>query len=253
MAQRFSGRVVLVTGAAGGIGLASARAFAAEGARVMLVDRDEAGVAAAANALCDEGAEAAHVAADLGDFSACEAMVAATVHRFGALHVAFNNAGIGAALSPSFEDLAVADWDRVLHTNLSAMFYAMKAEVPALVAHGGRAIVNTASITSHVAARGMPAYVASKHGVAGLTRAAALDLIGRGVRVNAVCPGFVRTPMLEGLLALPGLPEQLAAQAPIGRIAEPDEVARAVLFLASDEASYVVGSLMGVDGGFVVP
>jgi len=196
MTRRFESKVVLVTGAAGGIGLAAAEAFAAEGARVMLVDRDGERVEAAAQRLREAGADVAATPADVTRFADCQAMVEATMQRFGALHVAFNNAGIAGAGMQSFEDVSVDEWDRMIDTNLSAVFYAMKAEVPALKAHGGQAIVNTGSVTSLIAARGLPGYTAAKHGVLGLTRAAALDLVASGIRVNVVCPGFVQTPML---------------------------------------------------------
>jgi NAD(P)-dependent dehydrogenase (short-subunit alcohol dehydrogenase family) len=250
--RRFDANVVLVTGAAGGIGLATAQAFAAEGAAVMLADRDDARVAAAAAALREAGAEADHVNADISSADDCHRMVDAAVRRFGALHVAFNNAAVPSPLGVAFEDFSVEQWDRVIAVNLSGMFYAMKAEVPALKAAGGGAIVNTASVASLVAAAGMTPYTASKHGVAGLTRGAALDLVRQGIRVNAVCPGMVDTPMLDKAREVPGVLEQLSAQTPIGRIASPEEIARVVLFLASKEASYMIGALVTVDGGVTV-
>lgn len=250
--MRFVGKIVLITGAASGIGLAVAHAFAAEGARVVLADRDAGGAKAGTDAIRAAGGIASSVSVDVSDFAACEAMVAQAVECFGGLHIAFNNAGIPSAIGGAFEDVAVADWDRLIATNLSAIFYSMKAEIPALRASGGTAIVNTASVASLVAAPGMPAYVASKHGVAGLTKAAALDLIGHGIRVNAICPGFVDTPMLAGAMASAEARAQIEAATPIGRVASAAEVARTVLFLASDDASYMVGALLSVDGGVVV-
>jgi meso-butanediol dehydrogenase / (S,S)-butanediol dehydrogenase / diacetyl reductase len=250
--MRFEGKVVLITGAASGIGLAAARAFAAEGARVMLADRSEEQLNTAVSSIRAAGADAAGVIVDVTDFASCEAMVAHTVATYGGIQIAFNNAGVPCAIGGEFEDFAIADWQRLINTNLSGIFYSMKAEVPVMKVSGGTAIVNTGSIASLIAAPGMAAYVAGKHGVSGLTKAAALDLIRHGIRVNAVCPGFVDTPMLSGAIAVAAARTQIEASVPIQRIAAPQEVANAVLFLASNEASYLVGTLLSVDGGFVI-
>lgn len=249
MNKRFTDKVVLITGAASGIGLATAKSFAEEGAKVVLADRDAEKAQQAATAICSNGGEAAAVFVDVADYASCEAMVAFVKQTYGALHIACNNAGIPSSIGGEFEDFAVAEWQRLMGVNLNGVFYSMKAEVPLLKASAGTAIVNTASVASLIAARGMAAYIASKHGVAGLTKASALDLIGHGIRVNAVCPGVTDTPMLATAMATPGVREAMEAQAPIGRVGTPEEVARAILFLASDDASYMVGSLLSVDGG----
>lgn len=252
ISMRFNQRSVLVTGGASGIGRAAARAFAAEGAVVLVVDRNESGAEAVAEELRASGARASHFAADISDYAQCEAMVAAAVARHGGLHVAFNNAGIPGPFTKKVHEYELAEWQGMMNVNLTGVFHSLKAEVPAMLASGGGAIVNTGSIASLVAAPHMASYVSAKHGVLGLTRAAALDLIPLGIRVNAVCPGGVRTPMLNNAAGHPEFLQQLALSHPIGRIAEPEEVARAVLFLASDEASFVVGDALAVDGGVIL-
>ena len=248
----FDGKSVLITGAASGIGLSCARSFADCGAMVTMADIDPDKLSARAKELSAQGFKVTSVVADVADPGACAEMVAHSVATFGRLDVAVNNAGIPTPIGGLFEDFAVSDWQKVMDVNLNGLFYAMRAEVPALKAAGGGAIVNTASVASLVAARGMSAYVASKHGVAGLTKAAALDLIEHGIRVNAVCPGFVDTAMMAPAKANKAAFDALAAGTPIGRMADPDEITAAIVWLASDAASYAVGQLMVLDGGVVL-
>jgi NAD(P)-dependent dehydrogenase (short-subunit alcohol dehydrogenase family) len=248
MSERFAGRSILVTGAGSGIGRAAAQLFANEGGRVVVVDQDENEAQATVKSIRQAGGEALAIAADVSREADCRGMVERALASYGRLHVAFNNAGIGAS------GFAVADeeevtWSRLIDVNLKGIFLAMKYEIPAMVSAGGGAIVNTASVAGLVGERGIGAYSASKHGVVGLTRTAALDYIGQGIRINAVCPGATRTRILANWFQDPKVESFILSRHPIGRIAEPEEIARAVLFLASDDASFVVGQALAVDGG----
>lgn len=252
MTARFEGRAVLVTGAAGGIGLSTAQLFAAEGARVLLADISEDGVRQAVEAIAAAGGDVAGFAGDLRDADTCLAMVKAATDGFGALHLAVNNAGANSLPYGELEDIDLDDWGRVIDTNVSAVMKAIRAEVPALRESGGGAIINTASAAAISAVAGKAAYVTSKHAVAGLTKAAALDLARHGIRVNAVCPGLTETQMVKSLSGQPELRAAILSDTPLGRMASPEEIARAILFLASDDASYMTGALMVVDGGLTV-
>lgn len=252
MTGTFRDQVVLITGGAGGIGHAAARKFAVEGARVAIADRDISRAERIAFELRDAGHEAIGIEVDVSQQESCEAMVHQCVDAFGGLHVAFNNAGVAAEPGGLFEETDPDVWRRTIDVNLGGLFYAMRAEVPAMKASSGTAIVNTASVTSIVADKGMASYVASKHGAAGLTKAAALDLIEFGIRVNAICPGITDTPLIAGSLAQPGVREYFDSMQPIGRLARPEEIADAALFLASDAASFAVGSILVVDGGMTI-
>jgi NAD(P)-dependent dehydrogenase (short-subunit alcohol dehydrogenase family) len=248
MSGRFAGRGILVTGAGSGIGRAAAQLFAGEGGRVVVVDQDENEAQTTAKSIRQAGGEALAIGADVSREADCRGMVERALAAYGRLHVAFNNAGIGAS------GFAVADeeevtWSRLIDVNLKGIFLAMKYEIPAMVSAGGGAIVNTASVAGLVGERGIGAYSASKHGVVGLTRTAALDYIGQGVRINAVCPGATRTRILANWFQDPKVESFILSRHPIGRIAEPEEIARAVLFLASDDASFIVGQALAVDGG----
>ena len=228
MSGRFAGRGILVTGAGSGIGRAAAQLFADEGGRVVVVDQDENEAQATVKSIRQAGGEAQAIGADVSREADCRGMVERALAAYGRLHVAFNNAGIGAS------GFAVADeeevtWSRLIDVNLKGIFLAMKYEIPAMVTAGGGAIVNTASVAGLVGERGIGAYAASKHGVVGLTRTAALDYIGQGVRINAVCPGATRTRILANWFQDPKVESFILSRHPIGRVAEPEEIARARL------------------------
>jgi NAD(P)-dependent dehydrogenase (short-subunit alcohol dehydrogenase family) len=242
-------RVALVTGGASGLGRASALAFAADGARVVVADVDEAGGAETVASIEHAGGEALFVPTDVTEEGQVAALVAGALARFGGLDAALNNAGTTGA-GGFTADYDVEDWHRTLALNLTAVFLCLRHEIPAMLDRGGGAIVNMASGAGLRGFPGLPAYVASKHGVVGLTRAAALEYAPRGVRVNAVCPGSTRTPMLEGYIAGdPKVERMMTRGVPLGRLGTPDEVARAVVWLCSDAASFVVGHAFAVDGG----
>lgn len=247
---RFEGKVALVTGAAGGIGRASARAFARDGAAVMVVDVDDERGAETVALITTDGGAAEYVHADVAQSAEVQTMVAATIERFGRLDYAHNNAGVAGKLA-DVGDYPEEEWDRVMGVMLRGVFLCMKYELPHLVANGG-AIVNTASGAGLTGYPGQCAYVSSKHGVLGLTKTAALEYGSRGVRVNAVCPGTVWSPMVDAVAKDPKLLAYLETLHPIGRIGTSEEVAEAVVWLCSDESSFVLGHALSVDGGYVI-
>jgi NAD(P)-dependent dehydrogenase (short-subunit alcohol dehydrogenase family) len=249
----YGGKVALVTGAGGGIGRASALAFARHGANVAVIDvNDAAGRETVAMMAALEGGRGHYIHADVSVSADVQAMVAETVATFGHLDFAHNNAGVTGATHPVAE-MPEDEWDRVMGIMLRGVFLGMKYEIPHILAAGGGAIVNTASGAGIVAYPEQSAYVTSKHGVIGLTKTAALEYGKHNIRINAVCPGTVWSPMVEAAITQPGLEAQLIALHPIGRIGTADEIANAVMWLCSDDASFMLGHSLSVDGGYVVP
>ncbi|MBK9142098.1 MAG: SDR family oxidoreductase [Candidatus Melainabacteria bacterium] len=247
---KFQNKVVLVTGAASGIGKATALAFAREGARLVLADLEgEQGEATAARAR-EMGAEAFFVRTDISSGQEVERLVASALETYGRLDCAHNNAGIEGTRIPS-ADLDEKEFQKIIDINLKGTWLCMKHELKAMLANGGGSIVNTASIAGCVGLAGLSAYTASKHGIVGLTRAASLEYAKKNIRINAICPGPIKTPMVENVVkAAPQLEAAILALEPVGRLGEPEEVASAVLFLSSEEASFMTGHAMVVDGGW---
>lgn len=246
MKYPFDGKVALVTGASGGIGRASAIAFAASGARVMVSDvQDDKGEETVA-LIQAAGGEAQYHRCDVSDEGEVNALIAATVSAYGALHFAHNNAGIN---RPGSNEWETADWARSIHTNLDSVMFCMRAEIAVMLGQGGGAIVNTASVNGLVGNPSQPAYVAGKHGVIGLTRSAALRYAKDNIRVNAICPGVVDTPMVAQIAAIPQYRAAMEAMTPMGRMAQPEEIASGVMWLCSEGASFVTGHPLVLDGG----
>jgi meso-butanediol dehydrogenase/(S,S)-butanediol dehydrogenase/diacetyl reductase len=247
MAKRFEEQAALITGAASGIGAATARRLAAEGARAMLVDCDADGLAAIAAEIEASGAEVATQTADVGDYAQVEAATNAAAERFGRLDIVFNNAGIGAyGLTP---DLDLENWHRVIDVDLHSVFYGCRAAIPHLRASGGGSIVNTASISGLFGDYGLAAYNAAKGAVVNYTRTVAIDHARENIRVNAVCPGPIDTALTTPLFANDRLLAEYRELIPMGRPGRAEEVASVVAFLASTDAAYVTGAMVVVDGG----
>jgi NAD(P)-dependent dehydrogenase (short-subunit alcohol dehydrogenase family) len=247
----LEGKVALVTGAASGIGRASALAFAREGARVMASDRDAGGGEETAAAIREAGGDAAFLAGDVTREPDVEALVAETVSRFGSLDCAHNNAGITGAMG-AVHQIDLAAWEGTLAVNLTGVFLCLKHEIAHMLKHGGGAIVNTSSGAGFIGVPGLAPYAASKHAILGLTKTAALENAATGVRVNAVCPGSIDTPMLRGYMSIgPEVEKMIRAGQPGGRLGTPEEIAESVVWLCSDRASFVTGSSLLVDGGAV--
>jgi len=251
MAGRLDGKITVVTGGSSGIGRATALIFAREGAKVVVADMSVAGGEETVRLIQAAGGKAVFSKTDVSQPAEVEAMVRKAVETYGRLDCAFNNAGIEGVIQPTVE-YGETDWDRVIAINLKGVWLCMKAELQQMLKQGSGAIVNTASVAGLIGLPGFSAYVAAKHGVNGLTKTAALEYAKAGIRVNAVCPGAIRTPMFErGIRDNPGMEEQIVAAEPIGRMAAPAEVGEAVVWLCSDAASFVTGLPMAVDGGWV--
>jgi NAD(P)-dependent dehydrogenase (short-subunit alcohol dehydrogenase family) len=249
----FEGQVALVTGAGGGIGLATASAFAQAGALVIVADNDAALLETAADGLRSAGHQVLAFACDVTDRGQVNAMIEQAVRTYGRLDAAFNNAGINSDGAPMIET-EDDDFDNIVNVNLRGVWNCMKAELRQMMAQGGGAIVNCSSIGGMRGSKGRAAYSASKFGVIGLTRASALDYAGKGIRINAVCPGIIgNTPMAKRVTKNndPDIVKAFVAAEPIGRLGKPEEIAAAVLWLCSPAASFVVGHAMAIDGGIL--
>ena len=249
----FSGKVALVTGASAGMGLATARAFAEAGAAVVLADVREEAVNAAAQQLVASGHQALAIRCDVSDDAQVAAMVQQTIGAFGRLDAAFNNAGVMARVAPT-GDSTREDWDRVIGINLRGVWSCMKHELQQMERQRSGAIVNNASVGAITGNPGIASYIASKHGVVGLTRTAALEYVRHGIRVNAVNPGTIDTQIARDVVKGDAQAyAEMVSKIPMGRVGQPEEIAAAVLWLCSPGASYVVGQALTVDGGLTVP
>lgn len=246
----LANKIVLITGAASGIGRSVALACAREGASVLLSDLNDTGLQETAELVREVGSEALTVVANVGKPADCQHLVERCCAHFGRLDVAVNNAGIGGPSARTVE-YPLDGWDEVIQINLSGVFYGMKYQIEAMLRTGGGSIVNITSILGAVGFASAPAYAAAKHGVVGLTQTAALEYGVEGIRVNAVGPGFIRTPLIHALEQNTAVHEMLVAAHPIGRLGEPEEVAELVVWLASSRASFVTGAYYPVDGGYL--
>ncbi|HEV7278893.1 MAG TPA: SDR family oxidoreductase [Pirellulaceae bacterium] len=249
----FSGKVAFITGAANGIGRATALAFAGKGASVVVADVNEQGIQETVRLIEERGGKALAVRCDVAQAADVKAALAKTVETFGRLDFAFNNAGIEPKKPSPTAEYDQEEWDRIFDINLRGVFLCMKHEIPLILQQGGGAIVNTSSGAGIIGIKGSPAYTAAKHGVIGLTKAAALDYAAQKLRVNAVCPGYIETPMMDRFTG--GTPEgraKVIAEEPVGRMGKPEEIAAAVLWLCSDAAAFMIGHAMVIDGGQTV-
>lgn len=248
---RMDGKVALITGAGSGIGRATALLFAQEGAQVVVSDIVPQGGEETVKLIKDAGGEAVFIKADISAVDQVTAAVNQAVASFGRLDCAVNNAGMEAMPTPT-ADCAEVDFDKTIEVNLKGTWLCMKYELQQMLKQGSGAIVNVSSVAGLVGVAAMPAYVAAKHGILGLTKTAALEYGTAGIRVNAVCPSAVKTPMMEQIIAsMPDLAANMNENHPVGRIGETEEIAESILWLCSDASSFVTGHAMAVDGGFL--
>jgi len=249
MENGFKNKVAIVTGGSSGIGRAAAIAFAKKGAKVVVADWIEN--TETMDMLENIGGEAIFVKCDVSKKGDVKSLIEKTIKSFGRLDYAFNNAGIEGT-SASVQDCSEENWDKTIGVNLKGIWLCMKYEIPEMLKQGKGVIINTASVAGLVGFQGLPAYVASKHGIIGLTKTAALECAKLGIRINAVCPGVIQTPMIDRLTGkTEEAIEQFTELEPVGRFGQPEEIANAVIWLCSDEASFVTGVAIPVDGGFV--
>lgn len=246
--KMLENKVAIITGAGSGIGKAISLLYAKEGAKIVVSDIDEKHGNEVVSEIKSNGGEAIFVKADTSKPEDNKNLVEQTVKQFGGLHLAVNNAGIGGPIGPT-GDYPVDGWDKVISINLSGVFYGLRYQIPAILKSGGGSIVNMASILAKVGTKGSAAYVAAKHGVIGLTESAALEYADQNIRINAVGPGYIQTPLLESLDE--ATMKALVGLHPIGRLGKPEEVAELVLWLNSDKASFVTGAYYNVDGGYL--
>lgn len=249
MMAELTGKVALVTGAGSGIGRETSKKLATAGAQVMIVDRDPDGLAATLQQIQASGGDAATSVADVSDADDVARSVYETIERFGGLHLAHNNAGIMGPAETPLAEYPVESLRHVLEVNLFGIFHCLQAEIRHMLANGGGTIVNTASVSGMNATYNIAGYITSKHAVIGLTRAAALEYAGKGIRINSVCPGYVATNM-TGQFFDEAAAAALTAAHPINRICQPEEVADAVAWLLSERSSYVLGAELVIDGGY---
>lgn len=249
MEKQFEGKVAIVTGAGSGIGKATALLYASNGAKTIVSDINEAHGQAVVDEIKSKGGEAFFIKADVGNPADCERLVKDTVKQYGKLDIAVNNAGIAGESNP-VGDYSLDSWNRVININLNSVFYCLKYEIEAMLANGGGAVVNVASILGQAGFANSSAYVSAKHGVVGLTKTAGIEYAAKGIRINAVGPGFIKTPLLKESPDS-SLEDALVPLHPIGRLGESEEVAELIVWLTSDKASFVAATYYAVDGGYL--